>query len=186
VIAVEPPPGIAVVTALLVVAPDLVEQFLQPGASRAGAGSRSGSVARVLASAAADAAAGASRVSVVISRCLATKGHCLGSLLSDHLGRTAVKTWPLPIFHLAAGAKSTPPIIHMFGALAEFERSLIRERTQAGLATARRAGREHTQHIEERLARCRAVSTGCSVAFKATPLALSSARYFGACAGCGL
>jgi DNA invertase Pin-like site-specific DNA recombinase len=30
---------------------------------------------------------------------------------------------------------------HMFGALAEFERSLIRERTQAGLAAARRAGR---------------------------------------------
>jgi DNA invertase Pin-like site-specific DNA recombinase len=29
----------------------------------------------------------------------------------------------------------------MFGALAEFERSLIRERTQAGLAAARRAGR---------------------------------------------
>ena len=28
----------------------------------------------------------------------------------------------------------------MFGALAEFERSLIRERTQAGLAAARRAG----------------------------------------------
>ena len=30
---------------------------------------------------------------------------------------------------------------HMFGALAEFERSLIRERTQSGLAAARRAGR---------------------------------------------
>ena len=30
---------------------------------------------------------------------------------------------------------------HMFGALAEFERSLIRERTQAGLAAARRLGR---------------------------------------------
>jgi Helix-turn-helix domain of resolvase/Resolvase, N terminal domain len=30
---------------------------------------------------------------------------------------------------------------HMFGALAEFERSLIRERTQAGLAAARRVGR---------------------------------------------
>src|ERR1700687_3291534 len=30
---------------------------------------------------------------------------------------------------------------HMFGALAEFERSLIRERTQAGWAAARRAGR---------------------------------------------
>ena len=32
-------------------------------------------------------------------------------------------------------------VFHMFGALAEFERSLIRERTQAGLAVARRAGR---------------------------------------------
>src|SRR5207237_10659456 len=32
-------------------------------------------------------------------------------------------------------------VVHMFGALAEFERSLIRERTQAGLAAARRAGR---------------------------------------------
>jgi DNA invertase Pin-like site-specific DNA recombinase len=31
-------------------------------------------------------------------------------------------------------------VFHMFGALAEFERSLIRERTQAGLAAARRAG----------------------------------------------
>ena len=33
-------------------------------------------------------------------------------------------------------------VFHMFGALAEFERSLIRERTQAGLAAARRAGRK--------------------------------------------
>ena len=32
-------------------------------------------------------------------------------------------------------------VFHMFGALAEFERSLIRERTQEGLAAARRAGR---------------------------------------------
>src|SRR5271169_3505909 len=32
-------------------------------------------------------------------------------------------------------------VFHMFGALAEFERSLIRERTRAGLAAARRAGR---------------------------------------------
>src|SRR5712672_3309673 len=32
-------------------------------------------------------------------------------------------------------------VFHMFGALAEFERSLIRERTQAGLAAARRLGR---------------------------------------------
>ncbi|HMA72757.1 MAG TPA: recombinase family protein [Xanthobacteraceae bacterium] len=32
-------------------------------------------------------------------------------------------------------------VFHMFGALAEFERSLIRERTQAGLAASRRASR---------------------------------------------
>src|SRR6201982_2449587 len=32
-------------------------------------------------------------------------------------------------------------VFHMFGALAEFERSLIRERTQAGPGAARRAGR---------------------------------------------
>src|SRR5215472_19186130 len=32
-------------------------------------------------------------------------------------------------------------VFHMFGALAEFERSLTRERAQAGLAAARRAGR---------------------------------------------
>src|SRR3954447_10934578 len=32
-------------------------------------------------------------------------------------------------------------VFHMFGALAEFERSLIRERTQAGLAAVRRLGR---------------------------------------------
>jgi len=32
-------------------------------------------------------------------------------------------------------------VFHMFGALAEFERSLIRERTQAGLLAAKRAGR---------------------------------------------
>jgi DNA invertase Pin-like site-specific DNA recombinase len=32
-------------------------------------------------------------------------------------------------------------VFHMFGALAEFERSLIRERTQAGLLAAKRTGR---------------------------------------------
>ncbi len=32
-------------------------------------------------------------------------------------------------------------VFHMFGAVAEFERSLIRERTQAGLAAAKRLGR---------------------------------------------
>jgi DNA invertase Pin-like site-specific DNA recombinase len=38
-------------------------------------------------------------------------------------------------------------VFHMFGALAEFERSLIRERTQAGIAAARRAGRTGHQCI---------------------------------------
>jgi DNA invertase Pin-like site-specific DNA recombinase len=33
-------------------------------------------------------------------------------------------------------------IFHVFGALAEFERNLIRERTQAGLAAARARGRK--------------------------------------------
>jgi DNA invertase Pin-like site-specific DNA recombinase len=33
-------------------------------------------------------------------------------------------------------------IFHIFGALAEFERELIRERTQAGLAAARARGRK--------------------------------------------
>lgn len=33
-------------------------------------------------------------------------------------------------------------IFHMFGALAEFERNLIRERTQAGLQAARARGRQ--------------------------------------------
>ena len=32
-------------------------------------------------------------------------------------------------------------VFHMFGALAKFERSVIRERTQAGRAAARRQGR---------------------------------------------
>jgi DNA invertase Pin-like site-specific DNA recombinase len=32
-------------------------------------------------------------------------------------------------------------VFHLFGALAEFERALIRERTQAGLAAARARGR---------------------------------------------
>ena len=33
-------------------------------------------------------------------------------------------------------------IMHVIGAMAEFERSLIRERTRAGLAEARKAGRK--------------------------------------------
>ena len=38
-------------------------------------------------------------------------------------------------------------VFHMFGALAEFERNLIRERTQAGLSAARARGR--VQHVAQ-------------------------------------
>ncbi len=37
-------------------------------------------------------------------------------------------------------------VFHMFGALAEFERNLVRERTQAGLAAARSRGRLGGRH----------------------------------------
>src|SRR4051794_32792247 len=48
-------------------------------------------------------------------------------------------------------------VFHMFGALAEFERSLIRERTQAGLAAARRAGRTGGHSCLQRSSRQRLV-----------------------------
>jgi DNA invertase Pin-like site-specific DNA recombinase len=44
-------------------------------------------------------------------------------------------------------------IFHMFGALAEFERNLIRERTQAGLQAARargrKGGRQPSSHLSK-------------------------------------
>ena len=43
--------------------------------------------------------------------------------------------------HLATTTSSGRLVFHMFGALAEFERDLIRERTQAGLVAARARGR---------------------------------------------
>jgi DNA invertase Pin-like site-specific DNA recombinase len=42
---------------------------------------------------------------------------------------------------LDTGSSSGKLVFHVFGALAEFERDLIRERTQAGLAAARARGR---------------------------------------------
>ncbi len=39
------------------------------------------------------------------------------------------------------GTPTGKPTFHLFGALAEFERNLIRERTQAGLSAARARGR---------------------------------------------
>jgi DNA invertase Pin-like site-specific DNA recombinase len=43
--------------------------------------------------------------------------------------------------HIDTTTSSGKLIFHMFGALAEFERDLIRERTQAGLVAARKRGR---------------------------------------------
>lgn len=43
---------------------------------------------------------------------------------------------------LATTSSSGQLIFHLFGALAEFERNLIRERTQAGLTSARARGRK--------------------------------------------
>jgi DNA invertase Pin-like site-specific DNA recombinase len=43
--------------------------------------------------------------------------------------------------HLDTTTSTGKLVFHLFGALAEFERDLIRERTQAGLAAARKRGR---------------------------------------------
>jgi len=68
-------------------------------------------------------------------------------------GRATV-IWPGPSFHEQdIGFKSLSEqidtttsggklVFHIFGALAEFERELIRERTRAGLAAARARGRQ--------------------------------------------
>jgi DNA invertase Pin-like site-specific DNA recombinase len=49
-------------------------------------------------------------------------------------------------------------VFHIFGALAEFERDLIRERTQAGLAAARARGRHGGRPRVEALNRPQKVS----------------------------
>jgi Resolvase, N terminal domain len=72
----------------------------------------------------------------------------------DRLGRslrhlsTPSPAWPTAASGSAASRRrSTPPppggklVFHVFAALAEFERDLIRERTAAGLAAARARGR---------------------------------------------
>ena len=53
-------------------------------------------------------------------------------------------------------------VFHVFGALAEFERDLIRERTRAGLAAARARGRVGgpTEGVDRGEAACRSVDAG--------------------------
>jgi DNA invertase Pin-like site-specific DNA recombinase len=81
-------------------------------------------------------------------------GDCLVVWKLDRLGRslphlltmvTALKTRGIAFRSLTEQMDTTTPqgefLFHIFGALAQFERSLIQERVQAGLAAAHRRGR---------------------------------------------
>jgi DNA invertase Pin-like site-specific DNA recombinase len=81
-------------------------------------------------------------------------GDCLVVWKLDRLGRslphllntvTALKECGVAFRSLTEQIDTTTPqgelLFHIFGALAQFERSLIQERVQAGLAAARRRGR---------------------------------------------
>ncbi len=81
-------------------------------------------------------------------------GDCLVVWKLDRLGRslphllttvTELKTRGIAFRSLSEQMDTTTPqgefLFHIFGALAQFERSLIQERVQAGLAAARRRGR---------------------------------------------
>lgn len=81
-------------------------------------------------------------------------GDCLVVWKLDRLGRslphllttvTELKTRGIAFRSLTERMDTTTPqgefLFHIFGALAQFERSLIQERVQAGLAAARRRGR---------------------------------------------
>jgi DNA invertase Pin-like site-specific DNA recombinase len=75
-------------------------------------------------------------------------------------------------------------IFHVFGALAEFERDLIRERTQAGLRAARARGRQGGRprklQTEKDIARARALyaSQTMTVAEICTTLRISRATFY--------
>ena len=68
-------------------------------------------------------------------------------------------------------------LFHVLGAIAEFERDLIRERTRAGIAAARRRGKRLGRpRVHVPVARARAlVAEGCSVAAVARELGVSRA-----------
>jgi DNA invertase Pin-like site-specific DNA recombinase len=66
----------------------------------------------------------------------------LGRSLKDLIELTeALKGRLIELHSLQESINTCQLILHMFGALAEFERNLIRERTQAGLIAARARGR---------------------------------------------
>ncbi len=104
-----------------------------------------------------ESASGASRERPELAKCLDTLRH--GDTLVvwrlDRLGRslkdlveiiTELETQGVGFRSVMEAIDTTTPggrlTFHIFGALAEFERSLIQERTKAGLAAARARGRK--------------------------------------------
>src|SRR3954462_8142789 len=87
-------------------------------------------------------------------------GDCLVVWKLDRLGRSlphllatvnSLKERGVAFRSLTEQMDTTTPqgefLFHVFGALAQFERSLIQERVQAGLAAARRRGRRGGRHV---------------------------------------
>ena len=98
--------------------------------------------------------AGAARLGLNKALAFMKPGDCLVVWKLDRLGRSLphlittvadLKTRGVGFRSLTERMDTTTPqgefLFHVFGALAQFERSLIQERVQAGLAAARRRGR---------------------------------------------
>jgi DNA invertase Pin-like site-specific DNA recombinase len=98
--------------------------------------------------------AGADRAGLTKALAFMKAGDCLVVGKLDRLGRSLphlittvadLKTRGVGFRSLTEQMDTTTPqgefLFHVFGALAQFERSLIQERVQAGLAAARRRGR---------------------------------------------
>jgi len=94
---------------------------------------------------------------------------------------------------LTEGVDTTTPggtlIFHLFGALAQFERDLIRERTRAGLAAAEARGRKGGRRpvvTPDKLARARAhIAQGLTVREAAVRLKVGRTALYRALAGAG-
>jgi len=90
--------------------------------------------------------------------------------------------------HLDTGTSGGKLVFHLMGALAEFERDLIRERTQAGLAAARARGRRggHPEALtRKQVAQLRILATDKRNSVKdiCTTLGISRATYYRALNG---
>ncbi len=106
-------------------------------------------------------------------------GRSLGHLirLVEQLGSLGVDLISLRDTGMDTTGPSGRLIFHVMGAVAEFERDLIRERTRAGLAAARRKGqRLGRPRVQVPLARARALlAQGRSVSATARELGVSRA-----------